>query len=192
MRPTVGIALTATLMMLVACSASSSPSAGDQLPPYITDILNRGTSESQYAILMDGVVSPSEYESAVLAALRCIEEHGIPHSDPVFQTFGARAPKWRYTVGPWPVEHELDTVNLQCYTEYEVDVQFAWSIQEGPTEDEQEAIRDAVVQCASERGVKSANYSALIAALASLSNQDSLIVNECIRLGFNGELPSSR
>jgi hypothetical protein len=97
---------------LAACGGSANPVEG---PPRADDL-----TPFQREILEDGSVSADEYERAVLATLQCLDDEGVPRSEPERAGAGATL-RWRYTVGPYPDEAKaaMEAAYDECFKAYE-------------------------------------------------------------------------
>lgn len=134
--PTAPCLLTGFIVLLLALTACGSDGGGSgtpELPPYVVAVWE-DASEFQQEILADGTVTPEEYERAVFAALQCLDDAGILHSQPVLDASGVRAPKWRFTIGPYPPGAQ--GIADECQSYYLTAITGVWSAQEAPTEAE--------------------------------------------------------
>lgn len=170
-------------LLLLACGGDGGDTG--ELPAHVAAVFDTA-GEFQQEILADGLVEPGEYEKAVLAALQCLDQAGIPHGEPVLTSKGARAPKWRFIVGPYPPGSE--STAEECQTTYLNAVAAVWSAQEAPSEEELQAVRDEAVRCARERGIEATDYETMIAQIDAMPEGEADAVSECIRAAFTGEL----
>lgn len=178
-------AIAATALLVAGCSTAREQGT---LPDYVRAELDAGLSDFQRAILEDGVVTPAEYEQAVLATLSCLDAEGIPHSEPVLQQSGPSAPRWDYTVGPWPIEEDerFSAIYRRCLDEYQRAVASAWSHQEGPTESEMQALRQKAVECFRRYGLDASDYETFVATESMLSDEERAVALNCKLLIFRG------
>ena len=105
-------------------------------------------------IIRDGHVRPSEYEAAVLRVLSCLDDAGIPHSDPKLKET-RNGPRWYYSVGPSSDEEveENSRIHDQCDMDYLRPVLSVWIYQEQPSVTEQEEYDQRFLQCLSKKGI---------------------------------------
>src|SRR5690606_24039307 len=99
-------------------------------------------------IIEDGYVTAAEYEAAVLEVMRCLDEHGIPHTEPELQET-VDGPRWRYTTGPYSNEEleEKGHIHDECDMAYLRTVLGFWVDQNAPSEREVQERDAAFVQC---------------------------------------------
>lgn len=178
--------IAAPLLAATGCRGGSS-SAPD-IPSYVRSELPNA-SEFERTLLADGKVTESEYEHAVLEMLRCAEEHGINHSEPVLTPQGISAPKWKYVVGPWPIEEDAkyQAMFQACFDEYEQAIQTVWVLQEAPSEEEQAKAKEQVIQCLLEHDLVFPDYATFLSRQSSLDAAATLIARNCELLAFRGE-----
>ncbi len=147
-------ALFGMLSLLAGCGSGDNPPATDRSTqvagtPTPTAVdqddvpLPRGMSMQEFQglldnandfvlpIIRDGHVRPSEYEAAVLRVLSCLDDAGIPHSDPKLKET-RNGPHWRYTVGPSSDAEAAENgrIHDQCDLDYLRPVVSIWVRQE--------------------------------------------------------------
>lgn len=171
------VAIAVLAIVLSSCGDDpASQASGPALPP------------SQVDALADGVVEAHELERAVFAMMTCLDDRGIPHTDPVLNSSGY-VPLWDYEIGPIS---EQDNVRLSaeaddCWAKELREVQDQWTAQYGPTAEEQLRREQVVVDCANERGIPVGDFQAFMEVRPSLSQTDQLTANKCMILGMNGQ-----
>jgi hypothetical protein len=182
--------LTLNLLMVailaISCGGDGDDSVANEttVPSYIAELLGQTTSDFQRGLLADGVITPAEYEQATFAYIACLDDAGIPHSVPELTTARGATPKWRFQIGPWPSAAELTDVDNRCREENSSEIEEAWSLQEAPSQEEIDAVRDTAVACANAAGFSFADYDTMAASLDSLSQEDQTTVALCIREAF--------
>lgn len=195
-RTVTGLSLAADAIILFAIACGGDSEAGDgagdkfdaNADPRLEGIMGQ-LSDFEAEILQDGRVSEGEYEKAVLATMQCLDDKGIPHSDPVWSEDG-RFPQWDYTVGPWPDADELAELGGQCESEFLDDVAIVWSLQHEETEAQQEARRSAFLSCLREAGVEAPDYQTFVSAIEpQLKGAELASAIKCRESAFRGAVP---
>ena len=171
-------------LFVVGTGCQSNPGE-KSLPSYVQSELTSAT-EYQANIISDGTVTPAEYEAAVLATLACLDDHGIAHGVPQYSERRVESPIWFYTFGPYPEEDKatIEAQFQQCYDDYEAAVAAVWIQQEGPSEDELEAAKQEVVDCAKEHGLPVRSYADLDPR--TLTGTEAAVVSTCKAYVFEG------
>lgn len=177
-----------SVMLYVACDRGASSMDSSDLPHYVLTEM-KDASEFEREILLDGIVTAAEYQQAVFATLQCAEEHGIGHTEPQLSHDGRRAPRYEFTVGPWPEEEDEKYTKLYkaCVDEFLYGVLAAWMQQEGPSESQMAKGKDEVVVCMNEHGLQFPDFAAFEAAASTLSREQMAIFGNCWALVFKGE-----
>ncbi len=179
--------LPALTLVLAACGGDSDPS--HDLPSYVLSELD-GANDFVRDILVDGTVTPAEYESAVYATLGCVAEHGFPYTNPVYRSGGAAAPHWEYTYGPIPDERldEFRAVSHECHAQFEGPVVPVWTAQDAPPEEEIQAALAEVARCAREQGLHAPDFDTVRQSLPELDSDERNIFFDCVNRHYTGEV----
>lgn len=151
--------LVVTFLMVVWLSgcggagASSDTVGKDRLPPENPWGLGPlEVSSFQMGLLEDGELSFGEYESAVRATVACLEGEGIWVSDVELD-----GDQFAYTFGGSASVDEQEVVEEtyeRCYSQYQSTVDLAWVVQNAPSEEESQAIRNEIAVCLRELGLE--------------------------------------
>lgn len=172
-------------------TATSEPAVGTDAPP-------GGIGQEELAtylenandfvrdIIVDGVVTPAEYERAVTRTLQCLDDEGVPHSEPEF-----RGGSWTYDVGPSP-DGELarhSEVHDQCDRDFLRTVATLWARQSAPSESDLIALEGEFVECLQEAGLEfSSRAESDIAMQQGLLTEDEAHSHfRCLLLVYTGE-----
>lgn len=162
MRPVIPVLIRVACvasLALVGCRGSSLSSEDNGL----TDAELRAevdrSSEFQKQLLADGALSYSEYETAVLATVRCLADRGIPivtppHPAPgnvIAFEFGGST---EFAGATSVKENEAARQAYEdCYQEHQNVVDLAWSRQNQADEETLSLARAALRQCLSAAGI---------------------------------------
>jgi hypothetical protein len=188
--------LASAALVFAGCSEPTSPSQQVPESPDVSDVsLPQGVSELEFAALMaegndfvrsvldDGRVLPSEYEAAVLQVLQCLDEDGVPYTEPELEDT-QDGPRWTYGVGPSTDQEaaEHGRIHDECDAEYLRPVLSIWVRQEQPSESEIEQGEAQLVQCLQDAGisVSSSADAILLRREGALSAQEQVAYVQCI------------
>ncbi|MGK2965104.1 MAG: hypothetical protein ACSLFM_05815 [Tepidiformaceae bacterium] len=143
--------------------------------------------EPQRDILSDGVVTEAEYERAVFATIQCLDEAGIPHTDPEWKE-GLDRRTLGFVIGPYTAGMDPETYD-RCYNEFQREVDSAWATQNAPTEDERQEREAVAVACVQERGYNAGTFAELELLLESVDEDGREAIVGCRLLAFRGFNP---
>jgi hypothetical protein len=167
----VAVALTASL---TACRGAEQRG---ELPEYVSSELETA-SQFERAIISDGEVTAAEYERAVLATLSCMDEHGLSHSEAIFND---QASRWDYQIGPWTEEEDAENyaLFLDCWENHEQGVESVWVNQNAPSEANLQQIREAILMCLREHGLQADDYPTFVESQGRLTLPELEIAFAC-------------
>ncbi len=146
-------------------------------------------TEFESNLLGDGDVTDTEYEEAVLAALACLDDAGLPHSAPTpDQSQGYM--QYGYRVGPWPDADEAAAVSDACETEYLDDVSIVWALQHEEPEAVREARKQALLDCVRAAGIDAPDYVTYRDSIENgLLGDEREVAAACREIAFAGPPP---
>jgi hypothetical protein len=127
------ILIVAMVLAVAACGGQTSSSA--DMP----------TSDFQAKILADSKVDFSEYESAILAAMSCVESEGFETRGP-FESLGGRGLGFDAVV-PDSAQVEYDRVLDDCEQEYLYPLVYVYNEQIAPSEADIQRGDEIVLEC---------------------------------------------
>jgi hypothetical protein len=127
--------------------------------------LRSAASPAQWALLEDGALTFAEYESATFSTISCLEEGGIQviHVEPAaVRSLESQQPGPRLTkrgryefIVKIPAGQDLQAQTrneTRCREEFSSLVDLLWAEHLTPTEEELQALRDAVADCLRQQG----------------------------------------
>jgi hypothetical protein len=173
------VAVLPVLLLFAACGSEGESNSDIPEHEAVFEAILESTSPEQRALLEDGAVTRTEYESAVLNTARCMDDEGyataveelgillrVVSSDGVASL--EEVQRWRdaYT---------------ECAGIYLRDVESVWQLQHIPTEQEQEENRRAMLECVRGYGIEVEDHSVLEALRieGELSERDDVAVRLC-------------
>ncbi len=164
MRRRVSVAGIVGVTMMGGGCASVTPSS----PSIDVKQLAASTSQFQKEILTDGVVTPAEYESALLAHRQCVTEAGADAGQ--LYEIGNNELTFDYEVVADSDEavNEINTLADECMNLYRRDVGAVWAQQQLLTPQEREDLRPKVIRCLQAAGfdvAADADFDEIIAAI---------------------------
>jgi hypothetical protein len=161
------------LLLSVAALITSCSESRDAAPVGPGGDLS-GISESQQAVLEDGVVTPAEYEAAGLGFIACLRESGITVVDVEFGRNGMSF----VTRDPLRSEQrEFDRSFEACRLEHFSAIELAWAEQNAPTEAEQVAFYRAVADCLLNEGITADPTDP--SSLSAAHERDPVVYEQC-------------
>jgi hypothetical protein len=170
-------AVVAAVVLAVSLIACRGAELRGELPEYVSSELE-SASEFEREIIGDGKVTAAEYERAVFATLSCLDDHGLPHSEAIFND---EASRWDYQIGPWTEEEDAENyaLFLDCWENHEQGVESVWVNQNAPSEANLQQIREAILMCLREHGLQADDYPTFVESQGRLTLPELEIAFAC-------------
>jgi len=165
----VGIALILSgVVVLSGCS-----NANDEVPELDVAAILSDTSEFQAPLLEDGVVTPAEYEQALLAQRECVTKAGATPGDLYSIGNNETTFDWDITASSETEMNKIAESADACGLDYASDVRKVWAHQQLLSDADREELLPAVTACLQDAGV-SVSESDGIDGIAEKVNQSIL------------------